>query len=78
MKHTDHSPLPYPQTPESARALLHDRGVCISYWARDLGLPRMAVVDALRGKGKGLRGDAHRASVALGLKAGPKPGNKHR
>jgi len=68
MKNPPHLPLPYPQTPESAHAALRAAGICISYWAHDLGLTRMAVVDALRGRNKGHRGMAHRAAVALGLK----------
>ena len=70
--HTEHKALPYPQTKESALALLRAEGVCITDWARDLGLARMAVVDILRGKNRGNRGMAHRAAVALGIKAAPK------
>jgi gp16 family phage-associated protein len=66
-----HQPLPYPQTRQSAAAALRAAGICMNHWARDLGLTRDAVVDALRGKDKGLRGTAHRAAVALGLKPGP-------
>lgn len=66
-----HKPLPYPQTPESALAAFRRNGICVSHWARDLGLPRTAVVDALRGKAKGHRGMAHRAAVALGMKPAP-------
>ncbi len=70
MKKPAHHPLPYPQTPESAHAALRAAGTCIAHWANDLGLTRMAVVDALRGKNKGHRGMAHQAAVALGLKPG--------
>lgn len=77
MKNTvNHQPLSYPQTPESAAAELRKHGICLIRWARDLGLPRWAVVDALRGKGKGHRGMAHRAAVALGIK--PNPDNEKR
>lgn len=69
MKPFDNSSLPFPQTPESALALLRANGVCITDWARNLGLARMAVVDILRGKNRGNRGMAHRAAVALGIKA---------
>jgi gp16 family phage-associated protein len=34
----------------------------------------MTVVDLLRGRLKGFRGEAHRAAVALGLKASPADG----
>ena len=70
--HIEHKALPFPQTKESALALLRAEGVCVSDWARDLGLSRTSVVDALRGKIKGNRGMAHRVAVALGLKAAPK------
>lgn len=64
-------PLPYPQTPKSARALLRAHGVPITELAREIGVPRMTVVDLLRGLGKGHRGESHRAAIALGLKADP-------
>lgn len=64
--------LPYPQTPDSANDWFIRNGVCKSDWARDMGLERMVVVDLLRGRLKGLRGQAHDAAVALGLKADPK------
>ncbi|WP_236175552.1 DNA-binding protein [Pseudomonas pseudonitroreducens] len=65
------APLPYPQTPTSANEWFIRHGVCKTHWARDMGLDRMTVVDLLRGRSKGLRGDAHKAAVALGLKANP-------
>lgn len=67
----EHNPLPYPQTPASAKAWLHSRGICVSHWARDLHLSRAVVVDALRGRIKGRRGEAHRVAIALGLKPDP-------
>ena len=72
MSTVHHQPLTYPQTPATALATLRGKGICIAHWARDLGLPRAAVVDALRGKLKGHRGKAHRVAVALGLKPDPK------
>ncbi|MCY1435605.1 phage-associated protein, BcepMu gp16 family [compost metagenome] len=65
------APLPYPQTPESANAWFIRHGVCKTQWAQAMGFDRMVVSDLLRGKAKGLRGDAHNAAVALGLKADP-------
>lgn len=65
-------PLPYPQTPESARTLLRAYGVPVTELAREIGVDRMTVVDLLRGLGKGHRGKCHRAAVALGLKPDPK------
>jgi gp16 family phage-associated protein len=65
------APLPYPQTTVTAKAWFVRHGVCKAQWARDMGLDRMVVVDLLRGRLKGLRGQAHNAAVALGLKADP-------
>ncbi len=65
------APLPYPQTAKSANAWFIRHGVCKSQWARDMGFDRSIVVDLLRGRLKGLRGEAHLAAVALGLKANP-------
>ena len=65
-------PLPYPQTPESARTLLRAYGVPVTELAREIGVDRMTVVDLLRGLGKGHRGKCHRAAIALGLKPDPK------
>lgn len=67
-----HRPFPYPQTPASAQALFAAEGICMTHWAADLGLPRMTVVDALRGRSKGRRGLSHLAYVALGLKPAPR------
>jgi gp16 family phage-associated protein len=72
MKHPQELPvIPYPQTPKTAHAWFFSHGICISDWCRAHQLERMAVVDLLRGKRKGCRGNAHRAAVALGLKAAP-------
>lgn len=65
-------PLPYPQTPESARSLLRAHGVPVTELAREMGVDRMAVVDLLRGLAKGHRGERHRAAILLGLKPDPK------
>ncbi|MDR1890130.1 MAG: hypothetical protein LBQ81_12260 [Zoogloeaceae bacterium] len=68
-----HTPLPYPQTPQSARAWFFDNGVCIAEWARALGLNYQRVRDFFRQaqNPKGARGEAHRAAIALGLKPAP-------
>lgn len=58
------------RTREEARKWLEYRGISISEFARANGLDRMSVCDALRGKTKGLRGTAHDAAVALGIKQG--------
>lgn len=65
------APLPYPQTPESANAWFIRHGICKTHWAQAQGINRMILVDLLRGRLKGLRGEAHNAAVALGLKADP-------
>jgi gp16 family phage-associated protein len=65
-----HTPFEYPQTPETAATKFRDDGICISHWCRDLGLPRMNVVDLIRKRNKGYRGNSHLAAVALGLKKG--------
>ena len=67
----DSASLPYPQTPTSANAGFISHGICKAHWAQAKGFDRMTVVDLLRGRLKGLRGEAHHAAVALGLKADP-------
>ena len=62
------TPLPRFQSPEACAAWLRANGVNVSQLARDNGLPRLVLVDLLRGKRKGLRGQAHQAAVLLGLK----------
>lgn len=63
-----HKPLPYPQTEESAKKYFRDRGICISHWAKGMGLKRSIVTDVLLGRGKAIRGMRHEAAVALGIK----------
>lgn len=67
----DTAALPYPQTPESANAWFIRHGICKTHWAQAQGINRMILVDLLRGRLKGLRGEAHHAAIALGLKADP-------
>lgn len=69
------TPMPRPaqaavRTRQEARSWLDSRGLSIAEFARANGLDRMTVCDVLRGKTKGLRGAAHDAAVALGLKRG--------
>jgi len=76
MKHTT-SPLgparlPYPQTPTTARQWLEAHGVAVADLARRNQIDRSTLVDLLRGKQRGLRGQAHRGAIVLGLKAEPK------
>ncbi|PKF70424.1 DNA-binding protein [Pseudomonas fluvialis] len=65
------APLPYPQTAESANAWFITHGICKAQWAREMGIERAILVDLLRGRLKGLRGEAHLGAIALGLKAAP-------
>ncbi|WP_418648869.1 hypothetical protein ACNQFN_11415 [Thauera butanivorans] len=64
-------PIPYPQTPSTARAWCHEHGICLADVARYYRISRYALFDALRGKGRGVRGDRHCAAVLLGLKPNP-------
>lgn len=60
---------PQLKTPEQARQELEERGVSIADFARDHGLNPTTVYHVLDGSHKGRRGEAHRAAVALGIKA---------
>jgi gp16 family phage-associated protein len=68
---TNSGPLPYPQTPESARAWFVDHGICQTEWSKAVGISRTAVVDLIHGRRKGNRGEGHRAAILLGLKPDP-------
>ena len=57
-------------TREEARAQLIARGISVQDFAKKHGLSPAAVYKALYGLGKGRRGESHRASIALGIKAG--------
>lgn len=62
---------PQIKTPEQVKADFAAAGISISEWSRDHGFHRMTVVDLLRGRRLGLRGQTHHCAVALGLKAAP-------
>lgn len=64
-------PLPYPQTPSSAREYIRAHGLCVSEISRVTGIGRCTFMDLLSGKQKGRWGNAHRAAVLLGLKQQP-------
>jgi len=64
-------PVQLVRTPEEVYADLVARGVNISEWSRDHGFSRYTVLDLLRGKRVGRRGEAHKAAIALGLKQDP-------
>ncbi len=62
---------PYPSTPKESRDWFTKNGICISEWAKKLGLDLGAVTDLLREKSKGTRGKSHKAAIFLGLKKNP-------
>lgn len=69
--HVDGTVSRLAKSPDQAAAELQRAGVSQSEFARINGFTRMTVVDLLRGTRLGLRGEAHKAAVALGLKSGP-------
>lgn len=64
-----------PYTPSEIKGEFSAYGVTVSAWCIENNLHRLTVVDLLRGKRMGIRGEAHRAAVMLGLK--PDPITKH-
>lgn len=67
MPRTSTTPL---LTIEEARKRLEARGESVAEFARRNKLKPRAVYGVLYGNNKGRRGDAHKAAVALGIKAG--------
>ncbi len=55
-------------TPEQAKARLQQQGVTLTEFAKKKGLNYRTVSEVIRGVNKGLRGEGHRAAVALGIK----------
>lgn len=72
MSSNQYKPLPYPQTPQSAREYFYLHGIAICPWARAQNIPVQSVKDLLYGKSMGRRGKSHDAAIALGLKLHPK------
>ena len=62
--------MPAPLTREQARAELNRRGISIAEFSRSHDLNPNLVSDLLAGRKKGLRGEAPRAAVLLGIKDG--------
>lgn len=60
------------RTPEQVRQWFAENGISQAEWARKHGFSNFVVRDLLRGKRRGLRGEAHSAAVALRLKPEPK------
>lgn len=58
------------RTAQEAREDLVRRGKGFAEWARENGFDASAVRQMLSGRGKGLRGEAHRIAVRLGMKDG--------
>ncbi len=67
MPRTSTTPL---LTIEEARKRLEARGESVAEFARRNKLNTRSVYGVLYGNNKGRRGDAHKAAVALGIKAG--------
>ncbi|HLU91196.1 MAG TPA: hypothetical protein VKZ46_01300 [Pedomonas sp.] len=59
-----------PRTPDEVRAEIERRGKTIREVAQEIGVNERIVYEVLRGRFKGRRGQAHKAAVLLGLKAG--------
>lgn len=72
-KKTDYL-IPWPQTPESARAWIHENGLCIAEIARQYKISRFVLHSLLTGRSKGAYKEAHRGAVLLGIK--PAPGKR--
>lgn len=58
------------RTAAQVKADFEARGITAASFARDHDLPPGVVYQVLSGEKKGRRGDAHRAAVLLGMKAG--------
>ena len=55
-------------TPQQAKAALQEKGVNITEWAKEHGFTLNVVYRVLNARAPGLRGEAHRIAVALGIK----------
>lgn len=61
----------YPtKTPEEVREEFRRRGETFADWARQNGIHQNTVYALLHRSNRGVRGNAHRAAVLLGLKEG--------
>lgn len=58
------------RTPEEVRAEFKRKGVSIASWATANNLNVNMVFEVLSGRKKGIRGQAHKIAVLLGLKEG--------
>jgi gp16 family phage-associated protein len=66
-------PLTHPtlRTPSEVLDHFHATGVTVAGWCRQNGFSRSVVNALLHRNAPGLRGESHRAAIALGLKADP-------
>jgi gp16 family phage-associated protein len=62
--------MPVLLTAEQARADLDRNGITIAQFCRQYDLNKNLVSDLLNGRKKGVRGEARRAAVLLGIKDG--------
>jgi len=69
--HAKATRVPYPKKPESARAWMRAHGISLVHLARANQIDRCTLSDLLRGRQKGLRGNAHLGAIVLGLKPEP-------
>ncbi|MBS7422602.1 DNA-binding protein [Pseudomonas syringae] len=58
------------KSPQEAKLWLRAQGISVTEFARDHGLDLGTTYQVLAGRKKGLRGKAHKAAIALGIKAG--------
>ncbi len=58
------------KTADEVKAQLSRRGISVRQWAKANDLKPTTVYEVLEGKQKGIRGEAHRAAVLLGMKEG--------
>jgi len=65
------------RTPQEARSWLQRHGVSVTEWSRVNGLDPRVVFALLSGRTRGLRGEAYRAAVTLGLRPGPGIGDEN-
>ena len=58
------------RTEDEVKDELRRKGISIARWARANGFDSILIYQLLAKRKKGLRGEAHRAAVMLGLKKG--------
>ena len=58
------------KSPEQAKLWLKAQGISVAEFARDHDLDQAITYQVLAGRKKGNRGKAHKAALALGIKAG--------